>query len=363
MTTTDTRPETDAVQPDAIEQFVGKALGDLAGTMSVLLASIGDRLGLFRALSEAGPLTAEEVAERSGTHVRYTREWLAGMTAAGYLHHDPEQATFRLPAEHAPVLAAEDGPVFFGGVWEEVTGALPQLEAVTAAFITGGGVPPDRYGPTFWRGLERFTATWFANQLLPVWIPAVPAVQALLERGCDVADVGCGAGRALITLAQAYPDSRYVGYDALPANIVRAERHAAEAGVGDRVRFVARDAASGLPDPADVVLTFDVVHDAADPLGLLKAIRAALRPGGHYLCLDINASARIEDNVGPLGTLFYGFSVLYCLTSSLGLGGAGLGTCGFNEIVATELGRRAGFSSFRRVPLDNPFNILYEATP
>jgi SAM-dependent methyltransferase len=331
--------------------------------MAVLLATIGDRIGLFRALADGEPRTVEQIATAAGAQPRYTREWLAGMTAAGYLRHEPAGDTFTLPAEHAPVLAQEDGPVFFGGVWEELTGTLPQLDAVATAFRTGGGVPPDRYGPQFWRGIERFSGTWFANQLIPVWLPAVPAVQALLERGCDVADVGCGAGRALITLAHAFPRSRYVGYDAVTANIDRARRQAAEAGVADRVRFAVHDVTTGLPEPADVVVTFDVVHDAADPAGLLRAIRQALRPGGRYLCLDINAADRLEDNVGPLGALFYGFSVLYCMTSSLAQCGAGLGTCGFTESVATELGRQAGFSHFGRVPLDNPFNILYEAEP
>jgi SAM-dependent methyltransferase len=364
MTTTDSRSvDAPAVDEAAVEHFVGRALGDLAGTMAVLLASIGDRVGLFHALADGEPRTTDQVAAAAGTHPRYTREWLAGMTAAGYLRHEPAGDTFTLPAEHAPVLAQEDGPVFFGGVWEELTGTLPQLEAVATAFRTGGGVPPDRYGPQFWRGIERFSGTWFANQLIPVWLPAVPAVQALLERGCDVADVGCGAGRALITLAHAFPRSRYVGYDAVTANIDRARRQAAEAGVADRVRFAVHDVTTGLPEPADVVVTFDVVHDAADPAGLLRAIRQALRPGGRYLCLDINAADRLEDNVGPLGALFYGFSVLYCMTSSLAQCGAGLGTCGFTESVATELGRQAGFSHFGRVPLDNPFNILYEAEP
>jgi SAM-dependent methyltransferase len=191
----------------------------------------------------------------------------------------------------------------------------------------------------------------------------MPAVARLLEGGADVADVGCGSGRGLITLAEAYPAGRYVGYDAVQVNVDRARQGAAAAGVDDRVRFELADAAAGLPESYDVVFTFDVVHDSADPLGLLTAVRRALRPGGRYVCLDINASDRLEENVGPLGTLFYGFSVLYCMTSSLAVGGAGLGTCGFTESVADDLGRRAGFSAFRRVPVDNPFNILYEALP
>jgi SAM-dependent methyltransferase len=345
------------------EAFVGRALGDLASTMTVLLATLGDRVGLFRALDGAGPLTAVRVAERAGIDPRYTAEWLAGMTTCGYLDYDPRAATFTLPAEHAPVLAQEGGPVFFAGAWQEIAGALPHLDAIAEAFRAGGGVAAADYGPTFWHGLERFTAGWFQNHLLPTWIPAMPTVRALLEGGCDVADVGCGAGRALLTLAEAYPNARFVGYDLLAANVAQAERAAADAGVADRVHFEVCDAAAGIPESFDVVFTFDVVHDAADPPALLRSIRQALRDGGRYVCLDINSSHRLEDNIGPLGTVFYGFSVLYCMTSSLAAGGAGLGTCGFNEAVARRLGQEAGFSQFNRVPLDNPFNNLYEATP
>jgi SAM-dependent methyltransferase len=354
---------TTGIDESKADAFVGKALGDVASTLTVLLATIGDRVGMFRALDGAGPLNAEQVASRAGVNPRYATEWLAGMAAAGYLRYDPQGDSYELPPEHAPVLAHEGGPVFFAGAWQEITGAVPQLDGIAEAFRVGGGVPASEYGPTFWQGIERFTNGWFANQLLPIWIPAMPRVQDLLERGCDVADVGCGAGRALITLAQAYPTCRYVGYDQLDSNVARAEKLAADAGVADRVRFVAADVTPGLPDKFDVVFTFDVIHDAVDPVGLLRAIRQSLRPDGRYVCLDINASDRVEENIGPLGTVFYGFSMLYCMTTSLAAGGAGLGTCGFNEAVATKLGREAGFSAFQRVPIENPFNILYEGTP
>lgn len=354
---------TASVDQAKAEAFVGKALGDMASTMTVLMATLGDGAGLFAALRDAGGLRADEIAERAGTDRRYTREWLAGMTAAGYIEYDAATECFVLPDEHAPVLADEGGPVFFAGAWQEIAGALPHLDRIRTSLRTGGGVPPAEYGATFWDGLERFTAGWFGNLLLPVWIPAMPAVRSLLERGSRVADVGCGAGRALVALATAYPESRFVGYDAVPRNVERARRHAAEAGVDDRVSFEVRDATMGIPERFDVVFTFDVVHDAADPAGLLTAIRTSLEPGGRYVCLDINASHRLEENVGPLGTVFYGFSLLFCMTSSLGMGGKGLGTCGFTEPVVRVMCADAGFSELRRVPLDNPFNVLYEAVP
>jgi SAM-dependent methyltransferase len=214
-----------------------------------------------------------------------------------------------------------------------------------------------------WQGLERFTAGWFENLLLPVWLPAMPRVQAVLEAGAHVADIGCGRGRALIKLAEAYPASRFVGYDVFEPAVEQARDRARAAGVAERVRFECRDASRGLPETFDVITTFDVVHDAVDPAGLLGAIRRGLRPDGTYVCVDINCSERIEDNAGPLGTLFYTASLLYCMTTSLAHDGEGLGTCGLPEVKLRSLCDETGFGKVRRVPLDNPFNNLYEITP
>jgi 2-polyprenyl-3-methyl-5-hydroxy-6-metoxy-1,4-benzoquinol methylase len=188
----------------------------------------------------------------------------------------------------------------------------------------------------------------------------VPDVQATLVRGCRVADVGCGRGRALIKLAQAFPESRFVGYDVYGPNVDRATANARAAGVSDRVLFRQADVAQGLDGRYDLITTFDVIHDAVDPRGILRSIRRALEPGGAYLCLDINCSDRLEENAGPLGALFQGCSVLYCLTTSLAHGGEGLGTVGLPESKLRELAEQTGFSRVRRVPLENPFNNLYD---
>ena len=350
-----------AIDQAKLEAFVGKALGDTSGLMTTVLAAIGDRLGLFKALAADGPATSAELATRAGVNERYTREWLGGMASAGYLEYAPASGRFTLPPEHAPVLAQEAGPVFFGGVHEEILGTLPAIPRVIEAFRRGGGVPQSAYGEELYEGIERFTAGWFENLLLPVWLPAVPAAQVKLERGCRVADVGCGRGRAVIALAQAYPAGRYTGFDVHGPTIAQARANATAAGVADRVTFVQLDAAHGLPEQYDLITTFDVVHDAVDPRGLLRAIRSALAADGRYLCLEINCSARLEENAGPLGALFHGFSLLYCMTSSLAAGGEGLGTVGLPEPALRELASEAGFGSIERVPLENPFNSLYVA--
>lgn len=348
------------VDPAAAEAFVGRVLADTSAAMVTTLSALGDRLGIYKDLAAEGPATSATLAQRMGLDERYLREWCSAVAAHGYLTYDAASGEFALPPEHVAALAEEHGPGFFGGVHEMLTGINGALDGIADAFRHGGGVPQSAYGSHWWDGMERFTAGWFENFLLQEWIPAMPAVQEKLEGGALVADVGCGRGRALVKLAQTFPASRFVGYDIFSPSLDRGRELARAQGVEDRVRFEQRDAADGLPETYDVLFTFDVIHDAVDPPGILRSIRSALRPGGRYVCLDINASHRLEENAGPLGAMFYSFSVLYCMTTSLAHHGAGLGTCGFNEKTVRELSAQAGFGEVRRVPLENPFNILYE---
>jgi 2-polyprenyl-3-methyl-5-hydroxy-6-metoxy-1,4-benzoquinol methylase len=353
---------TQAIDEAAVEAFVGRALGDLGGAMTTLFCALGDRLGLLKALAADGPLSSEDLAARLGLNERYVREWLRGMAAAGYVEFEPDSQRFSLPAEHAPVLAHETGPVFFGGVYQELVGSLAALARVADAFRAGGGTPQEAYPSDFWDGMERFTAGWFENLLLTEWLPAVPQVRAKLEQGAKLADVGCGAGRAVIKLAGAFPNASCSGYDAFEGQLTRARQNAVGAGLGHRIAFERRDvAAVGLPERFDVITTFDVVHDAVDPLALLKAIRAGLEPGGTYLLLEINCADHAHDNQGPIAQVLYGFSLLYCMTSSLAHDGAGLGTCGLPEPRIRSLAAEAGFGTVTRVA-ENPFNVLYALT-
>jgi SAM-dependent methyltransferase len=342
------------------EEFLGKVVGDFAGAMTSILTAIGDKLGLFAELAR-GPATSTELADRAGIDERYAREWLHGMHAAGYVEH--AGGTFSLPPEHQLVFAQEGGPMFFCGGHQELFGILGVLPQLVEAFRSGGGVPQSAYGDDFWHGLRRFTAGWHENHLVQEWIPAVPEVQARLESGCRYADVGCGQGLAVIRLAQAFPNSTFVGYDAFDGSLAGARELAEREGVADRVRFELRDVGAGLDEQYDVMSTFDVIHDAVDPVGLLTGIRSGLADDGHYLLLDINCADDPVDNQGPLAALFFGFSVTYCMTTSLAHGGRGLGTCGLPPSVATSLCEEAGFTRVERLPLENPFNILYDVRP
>jgi 2-polyprenyl-3-methyl-5-hydroxy-6-metoxy-1,4-benzoquinol methylase len=342
-------------------EFVGKVLADTAAVTVTAMSSIGDKLGLWKDLAEHGPATSQALAARTNLSARHVHEWASAMACAGYLEYASGTQTFTLPPEHVPVLARESGPVFFGGVQENVLGYLGPLPKIIESFRTGGGVPQSAYPDSTFEGMARFTAAWFENLLVPVWIPAA-GMGARLQSGIEVADIGCGRGRALIKLAQEFPNSRYVGYDVFGPNVAKATLAAEEAGVADRVRFVEQDASEGLQRRFDLITTFDVLHDAIDPQGLLRAIRRGLTQDGTYLCLDINCSAKLEQNAGMLGAFFYSCSVLYCMATSLAHRGAGLGTCGLSEPVLAVLAREAGFDRSEKLPLENPFNNLYRLT-
>ena len=343
------------------EEFLGKVLTDTSGLTTTIMASIGDRLGLFRHLAESAA-TSAELAQGTHTDERYVREWLYAMTSAGYITCDPASSRFALPAAHMPVLVQESGPMFFGGIHQWVTALARQIEPIIKAFQDGGGVPQSAYDEITWDGQERFTNTWFESLLIPVWMPLMPEVHARLERGTTLADVGCGRGRAIVKLAQAYPNSHFVGYDVYGLSIEHAKSLAQQAGVAERVRFQQLDASQGLPEQYDIITTFDVIHDSARPRELLRSIHTALRPDGCYVCLEINAAETLEQNAGPLGSFLYGFSVLYCMTTSLADHGEGLGTMGMPESKVRALCTEAGFSKVQRVPMENPFNSLYEVT-
>ena len=347
---------------EKMEAFVGKVLGDTSATMTSILAILGDRLGLFKDLAANGATTAAELAKRTNTNERYAREWLGGMVTAGYIDCDSESETFTMPEEHAPALAQEGGPVFFGGIYHMLPGMIGVLDRVEECFKKGGGVHQSEYHPSVWDGMERFTRGWFDNLLVQEWIPALPGIKAKLEAGAAMADVGCGRGRALIKLAEAFPSSSFVGYDAFGPTIELANQKAKDAGVAERVHFEERDGAKGLPQKYDIISTFDVVHDAVDPGGLMKGICESLNDGGTYICLDINCSDKLEENAGPLGAMFHGFSMMYCMTTSLANDGVGLGALGLHVPKLKELAKEAGFSDVNIV-LETPFNKLYELTP
>jgi SAM-dependent methyltransferase len=360
----DDTSKTSALDDAKLNSFANKVFEDLSGTYVSLLCAIGDRLNIFKDLSANGPATSKELASRAGINERYAREWLSAIYCAGYLEYDPTTQRFSLPPEHAEVLTHEGGRAFVGGAYQGLLAEVKILDKlVKKVFREGGGVLPQDYDENEWAGTERLTATWFENLLVQQWIPAIPDVKVKLERGIKVADVGCGRGRALIKLAQAFPNSRYVGYDVYGPAVAQATANAEAAGVVDRVSFKRLDVTNGFSEQYDLITSFDVIHDMVNPRKALREICKALVPDGTYLLLEINSKDKLEENAGPMGALFYSWSVLYCMTTSLALGGEGLGTAGLPESKLREFCREAGFSQVRRLLIEDPFNVVYEIKP
>jgi len=348
---------------DKVRAFAAQILSDIGTAVQGALSYIGDRMGIFKAMAAAGaPLTIEELAERTGLNARYLREWLGAMTAAGYVDYDPARSSYFLPPERAAVLADENNPFFLGGFIQESVPLVSMAPKVAEAFRSGKGVSQSEYPPDMFEAIERTSAGIFKHQLIRRWLPAMPQVEEKLRAGGSALDVGCGSGRASIAIAQAFPNARVFGFDSHPGSVERARANAKTAGLGERVRFEAADCTRLPAHEFDFISTFDVVHDSVDPVGLMKSIRGALASDGTYLMVEMNVSANVAENINPLGRLMYSASTLYCLTTSMAQGGAAIGAM-MGEPKARELGSAAGFSSFRRLPIRDPFSALFELRP
>jgi len=350
--------EPKALNYDTVRSFLGQAVNDVGTAMLGALSFIGDRLDLFKAMDEAGPITIDDLAKRTRLHPRYLREWLNAMTTARYVIHDADAGTYTLPPEHAAVLADETSPFFVGGFIEMIVPAVMQAPKLVKSFRNGKGVPQSAYPPELFEAIERGTAPWYRHKLTQHWIPAMPDVKAKLEAGGSALDVGCGSGRASIALANAFPKARVFGYDNHPGSIDRARANAKAEGVGKRVTFKVVDAKRMRGPKFDFITTFDVVHDSADPVGLMKSIRRSLDPDGTYLVLEMNCSPNVNDNINFVGKFLYTVSTLYCLTQSLAQQGEGIGAA-MGEPKAREIAEAAGFRQFERLPIKDPFSVLY----
>jgi 2-polyprenyl-3-methyl-5-hydroxy-6-metoxy-1,4-benzoquinol methylase len=337
-------------------------VGDVGTIVHGALCYIGDRMGLFKAMADAGPLTVEQLAGKTGLSSRYVREWLGAMATARYVEYDGAANTYLLTPEYAAALADEDSPFFIGGYFQMAQAAVTVAPQVAEAFKTGKGVSQSEYPVSFFEAAERNSRTRYLHKLLRKWIPAMPQVVERLSAGGTAADVGCGGGRAAIMIAQAYPAACLFGYDIHAESIARARRNAETEGVADRVSFEALDGGQLPAAKFDFVSTFDVVHDAVDPVGLMSAIRRSLKDDGTYLVQEVNVSDKVEENMKPLGKMVYSISTLYCMTTSLAHGGAGIGTA-MGEKKARELASAAGFKRFTRLPIKDDFAVLYELRP
>jgi SAM-dependent methyltransferase len=334
------------------------------GEMVSLLIHLGDRLGLYRALDGAGPVTAREFAERTGLHERWLREWLRGNAAAELLVSDDGES-FELTPEGAAVLAQEESSLLFAGGAFTAPFEPAVLDDLADAFRTGIGLPYDRLGPSGAHATERSLGPWARMALVPRIIPALDDVGERLERGALVVDVGCGAGVALIALATAYPNSTFHGYELSRHALDRAAARVKDEGLTNVELFHTR--AEELPTDGryDFVLTFDCLHDMTRPADTIAAIRRTIADDGTWLIKDIRCDDSWTTNRNnPMLALFFGFSVTTCMSSAMSEpGGAGLGTVGFTTQVAEQMVRDAGFTRFQLHDFEDPANLYYEVRP
>lgn len=350
-----------AIDNDKLNAFLGRFVGDLGAALHAGMVVIGDQLALYKALAPA-PLQADELARATGTDPRYVLEWLSSQAAGGYVEYDAATKRFSMTEEQALALATEGSPAFIPGAFQLATAALLAVPRITAAFRSGAGLGWHEHDHGLFHGTERFFRPGYAANLVTQWLPALDGVAAKLKDGAQVADVGCGHGASTVLMAQAFPASTFHGFDYHEPSIVRARQAAVAAGVADRVTF---DVAAARAFPGrgyDLVAVFDCLHDMGDPVGAAAHVKSSLRKDGTWMIVEPFANDRLEDNLNPVGRVFYSASTLICTPASraqeVGMClGAQAGEARLRDVVT-----KGGFTQFRRAT-QTPFNLIFEARP
>ncbi len=346
---------------DRLHEFMGKMVGDMGAAMNGALVLIGDRLGLYRAVAEHGPLTPEELAQTTDASERYVREWLSAQAASGYVQYDAETGKFSMTPEQQMALANPDSPVFVPGAFDIIASGYLDAPKIERAFRTGEGVGWHEHSPCLFHGTERFFRSGYSGHLVQDWIPALEGVQETLERGTKVADVGCGHGASILIMAKAFPNSQFIGFDYHDASIDRAREAARQAGL-ENASFETSSAKDFGGEDYGLIACFDCLHDMGDPVGAARHIRQALKEDGSFMLVEPYANDSLEDNLNPVGRLFYSASTMICTPASLSQEvGLGLGAQA-GESRLRDVAEQAGFTRFRRAA-ETPFNLILEARP
>ncbi|MBL8343515.1 MAG: methyltransferase domain-containing protein [Rubrivivax sp.] len=327
---------------------MGKLVVDLGGATLAANMLIGEELGLYRAMADSEPVTPAQLARKTGCHERLVREWLSGQAAAGYIEH--KEGAFRLPPEQALALAVEDSPVFMAGGTSAIAAMFLDKDKIVAAMRGNGAIAWGDHHPCLFKGVERFFRPGYRAHLVAEWLPALEGVVPKLEAGAKVADVGCGHGASTVIMAQAYPKSRFHGFDYHEPSIATARQRAEEGGVADRARFATATAKGYAERDFDLICFFDCLHDLGDPVGAARHALQALKPGGSVLLVEPNAGDSLDENINPVGRFFYAASTCLCTPNSL------------SQEVGLALGAQAGEARLRKVFLEAGFDIFRRAT-
>jgi SAM-dependent methyltransferase len=358
MSTTTQAP---ALDMNKLNAFIGQFVTDLGAAVHSGMVVIGEKLGLYKALV-AGPMSPAQLAAATRTDERYLREWLASQAAGGYVTYDAESGKFSLSEEQAFTLAVEDSPAYLPGAFELALGSLAAVPRIADSFRTGHGMGWHEHADGVFHGCEKFFRPGYAANLVSSWIPALSSVKDRLEAGARVADVGCGIGASTLLMAQAFPKSKFFGFDYHDKSIEAAREAAKRNGLADRVTFEVAKAKEFPGRDYDFVAVFDCLHDMGDPIGAAAHVRQSLAKDGTWMIVEPFANDDLKDNLNPVGRVYYSFSTLLCTPCSrsqeVGLClGAQAGESRIREVVTS-----AGFKRFRRAT-ETPFNIVYEARP
>ena len=362
MATQPKQEPTPSLNQQKVEAFLHKFVGDLAASMGTTLVLVGEKLGLYKALSGAGPLTPAELAARTSTNERYIREWLSAQAANGYVEYDARSGKFRLPDEHSLLLANEDGPAYIPGAFRMLSSLFRDEHKITEAFRSGDGVGWHEHHGDLFDGVEKFFRPTYLHNLTTAWIPALEGVEAKLKKGAAVADVGCGHGASTIVMAQTYPESSFFAFDYHQASIEKARQRAEKAGVQHRARFEVATSKDFEDRSYDLVCFFDCLHDMGDPIGALKHVRETIEDDGTVMVVEPMANETLAENLNPVGAVFYAASTMICTPASKAQEvGAALGAQA-PESKLREVAAAGGFKRFRRAA-ETPFNRVYELRP
>ena len=346
------------INEDKMNAFVGKVVGDFGAALSSALVYIGQNLGLYKAMA-GGPVTPSELAQKTSTNERYIREWLINQASGGYVDYDAASGRYSLSPEQTVALTDEASPFFVGGGFHVVKAMTAAVSRIEDAFKHGGGMLWGEHDPDLFVGVERFFRPGYAAHLIASWIPALSGVEEKLKAGGKVADIGCGHGSSTIIMAQAYPASKFWGFDNHEKSIETARKRAKDAGVSDRVTFEVANAGDFPDQKYDLITFFDCLHDMGDPVSACKRAAATLADDGAVLIVEPMAGNTVEENFNIIGRTFAGASTLCCTANSMALGGPALGAVA-SESAIRDTVLAGGFTQFRRAS-ETPFNRIFEA--